>query len=56
MAFINEVATEETLYWLHLTREMKYISEDRILLLEKQCRHIHFMLNKSILTIKSKLE
>ena len=54
--YISFKECKETLYWLHLIKEMKYVSQDKILLLEKQCRHIHFMLNKSILTIKSKLE
>ena len=54
--YISFKECKETLYWLHLIKEMKYVSEDKIVSLEKQCRHLHFMLNKSILTIKSKLE
>jgi four helix bundle protein len=54
--YISFKECKETLYWLHLIKEMKYVSEEKTDTLEKQCRHIHFMLNKSILTIKSKLE
>jgi four helix bundle protein len=54
--YISFKECKETLYWLHLIKKMNYVTEGKITQLENKCRHVHYMLNKSILTIKSKLE
>jgi len=54
--YISFKECKETLYWLHLIKKMDYVTEDKITQLENKCHHLHYMLNKSILTIKSKLD
>lgn len=53
--FISLKECKETRYWLRIIERMEYVEIDQVIKLSKDCEHIHFMLNKSIVSLKSKL-
>ena len=53
--FISLKECKETRYWLRIIERMEYVDHSEIISLSKECEHIHFMLNKSIQSLKAKL-